>query len=163
MFFGTNEDRKNRIQKMIDAKKAMLPCFPLVKKIIQDFDGKCYNCKLDKAIEEAAKAANMNIYAGVERNSIYIRAYYDHESKYLFYFHKDDLKEGKRIDAAKWFEYINAEYSRTQKEIYQMQNELLTIDDTMKQIEVLKKQIETLVEPLSWEVRDTYNISRITI
>lgn len=166
MYFGTEEQRREHIQKKIDAKKAMLPYFPIIKKVVQQFDGKCYNCKLDKAIEEATKGIGaVNVYAGTERDNhyIYIRAYVDHESKYLFYMSKDQLKDGKRIDASKWFEYLNAEYGRTLQEIHQMESDLVTIDDTLKKVEMLKKQIEVLIDPLSWEVRDAYNIGRITI
>ena len=174
MIYGTNEDRKRFIEKKIEAKQGMIRFFPIVKKVIQEFDGKCYNCKLDAALKEAAATYDLDhwitkdnragVYCHINYHDwIEITAYINNESVDLFYMRKDELKDGKRIDASVWLENINRHYEQLMKDINNLKRDLETIDSTLEQIEILKKQLNALVAPLSWTTRDAYNIHRITI
>jgi len=171
MIYGSNDERRKHIQNRIDGKKELVKYFPVVKKVVQQFDGKVYNCKLDKALKEAT-TDEQHPYGAVYCHIAYggwieiVAHGCNHgmsESVSILYIAKSDLKDGKRIDAAQWLEHINNNYAGLMKEISGLEHDLETIDDTLKQIEMLKKQIKTLVEPLSWTTRDAYGISRITV
>jgi len=174
MIYGTNEDKKKHIENKIAAKTGMIRFFPIVKKVIQQFDGKCYNCRLDAALKEAAASYDLDHWISKDNRAglychtnchgwIEITAYINNESIDLFYMRKDQLKDGKRIDAAVWLDIINKHYESLMKDINNLKRDLETIDTTLEQIEILKKQLEALIEPLSWTTRDAFNIHRITI
>lgn len=167
MIYGSNDDRKKYIQAKIDAKRGLIKYFPVIKNVVQDFDGKVYNCKLDRAIREATvndQQPRGGCYCHIAYNDwIEICAYIGSESFDFLYFKKSDLKDGKRIDAAVWLDNINSHYAKLMQDITRLERDLEVIDDTLSKVEILKKQIETLVEPLTWTTRDAYNIGRITI
>ena len=174
MIYGSNEDKRKYIQSKIDGLKGLQHYFPIIKKVIQEFDGKVYNCRLDKAIQEAAAAYDLDHFidrgnrGGVYCHITYgkyieICAYQGSSTFDFFYMDKKDLKDGKRIDAAVWLENVNRHYAKLMQDITGLERDLETIDDVLTKLEILKSQIKALVEPLSWTTRDAYNISNIRI
>lgn len=168
MIYGTSEDRKNHIQKKINNKRDLVKYFPIIKKVVQSFDGKVYNVKLDRALSDATKENPDDragkVYCHIAYNDwIEICSYNAGESITWLYIRKDQLKDGKRIDAAVWLEDINKHYARLMKDITGLERDLETIDDTMEKIKILKDQIRALVAPLDYTTRDVYGISTITV
>ena len=47
------EDKKKRIASEIKKLKNAASFYPVIKPIIQSFDGKVFNCRLEKALQEA--------------------------------------------------------------------------------------------------------------
>ena len=46
MIYGSNEDKRKYIESRIRGLKGLTHYFPIIKKVIQEFDGKVYNCRL---------------------------------------------------------------------------------------------------------------------
>ena len=100
-FYGSIEDANKAAQTRANAYRNAAGYINTVAQIIRQFDGKVYNCRLDKALKEATEGRVF-----CNRNQYLFEIYTYPESHYSFHIglaniKAEDLTEGKRIPADK--------------------------------------------------------------
>lgn len=157
MKYYTHEAAKEATQERIEKLRNYAGFSAAIKKAVKAFDGKVFNCKLEKAIDEATGEC---FSVKKEYNHITIYAYDRGECHTFGRLALDDLIDGKRIDAAKFCESINSHRAEMLREAAALENQLANIDNILSQFDYLKKTWETMTESLEWAIIDNYSIKR---
>ena len=171
MRFYNPEDALKQTQQDIESYNEINALLPEIKKVFKAFDGKMYNCKLEKALQEI----NPRIHAYKRYNSIEIYMYCQNSSGALTIcssaasdspYHdntKHFIQDNKRINAAIAFEDIEAHRVKRLQEIASWNEFLKNRETLQQQLEQLKKQIEYLSDQIPWRMKDYFNIGyRVT-
>lgn len=166
MFYGNREDQNKHISEIIKENREAAQLFPEIRKVIQNFDGKVYNIRFQKALQDAtgkyiwakyndygSYGGNVSIYICGNANRIYT----------LATIRREDMKDGKRIDAEKMIASARVNRESHLKKAYKMEQSMQQIDVIKKQIQDIEQLLKAVTSPLDYEIRDTYNIpSRLT-
>lgn len=130
--------------------------------VIKSFDNKCYNVRLEKAIQEKTKA---RVYCN-KRYTIFEIYIYNNTYNQITLCNiqqADAFSDGKRINAAAIIEGLNKKYQELLELAYRLENELQQIEQYAAALESLKDQIEKIEKNLSYQIRDNFHLNyRIT-
>ena len=134
-------EAKNRIEVYREAAAL----FPVVKKIVQSFDGKCLNCRLEKALQEATEK---HIYVSKRYRFLEIEYYPMHHgahSQTIARISLDKLPDGKRIPAELIIESLHEQRVKFLKSAANLEMDIEKIDmyekDADKEIINLAKEL----------------------
>lgn len=161
MFYGNREDQNKRIQEIIDENRAAAQLFPEIRKVIMNFDNKVFNIKLQKALQESTgkriftESRDFGNYGGHVNIYIYGNAGRQYTIATL---KREDMEDGKRINAAKMIESARSNREAHLKTAYNLEQSMQQIDTIKQQINDIKKLLEAVTAGLHYEIRDTYNI-----
>lgn len=157
----TREEQDKRIAEKIEYYRECASLFPTVKRVIEQFDGKVYNVKLERALQEAT--GTKRIHAEKRCNGSYFAIYY-----YKDYQRGSDLarmkaekalSDGKRINAAAIIENMREMREDKLKTAAEIERNLCRVDEVKEQIETIRKAVNSLMDSLPWEIRDTYKLN----
>lgn len=173
MFIGSFEQKKENIKKQIEALRTASKQIGKIKKVVQDFDGKVYNCRFDQAIEQLSdKETGLRFYVQNHYNfSIQCSAFQCYPYIALletFRPVKGQAKgkcicfdENKRIKADKMIELLNNKYSEILKKAQELENALNNIEATLDQLEQIKHTYKLVADALPYQIRDTFGIKYV--
>jgi hypothetical protein len=147
---------QEKIQARIREYKKSLDMVEPVKAIVKAFDGKCYNCRFDNAIQEVNCFVHHNRYSDcVEIVREY--SYNDDTAAIICYFNLSKvLEDGKRINAEKIIENITNRMNKHKQTIMQLECALKTIEDTLVYLNQKIAEVNNIVTSLSSECIDIY-------
>lgn len=151
MFFG---DPVKATQANIDRCRAALELFPAVAAVIDQFDGKVYNKRFDKAVKESVPGVWCNISYGSIR--IYTGPYSDDIT--ICSMRKNELKDGKRIDAAAWKKELKNRMLSCYTKMRSMEDALPRVYEIKKEVETLRNEANKLVGSIPYCMQDYFDI-----
>lgn len=144
------------ILKQIEYYKEAASLAPMIIKVINQFDGKMFNIKLEKALREAVP--DKYIHAKKEYRNIVIGYYNKSEHFTLASIPIDKLTDGKRIPANILIEDARKRQEGFLKRANDYKLAYENIDITLKQLEQLKSTIKAIINPIPYELLDVYRL-----
>lgn len=130
--------------------------------VIKQFDNKCFNKRLQNAIQEKTKS---RVYCGKRYTIFEIYIYNSSYNQITICNIKqaDAFTDGKRINAAAIIEGLNEKYQDLLKRAYDLENELQQVELYAAALESLKNQIEKITSNISYQIRDNFDLNyRVT-
>ena len=174
MFIGSIEQKKENIKKQIEALRTASRQVGKIKKVVQEFNGKVYNCRFDQAIEQLSdKEAGLRFYTQDYYTTFAIQCSTSHfyspvalletfrpvkgqaENKCICF------DENKRIKADKMIELLNNKYSEILQKAQELENALNNIDATLNQLEQIKHTYKLVADALPYQIRDVFGIKYV--
>lgn len=144
------------VLQQIEKYKASANLAPVIIKVINQFDGKMFNVKLEKALREAVP--DKYIHARKEYKNIIIGFYDGADHFTLASMPIDKLTDGKRIPADLLTEDARKRQEGFLKKAYEMQTAFNNMDTIFKQLEQLKSTIKAIINPIPYELLDVYRL-----
>lgn len=153
-------DPAEELKKRATAYRNAAGLFPAVRKTAETFDGKVYNCRFEKALQEATGS---RVFAAKRYKWIEIYIYEDGRQITLAQIAQDALKDGKRIPADMIIESAREHRESLLKRATELETAIEKVPDIRRQIETLSGMICQLRDSIPYEVRDVYRLDyRIT-
>ena len=157
MFYG-KEEQKKAIKARAELLRTVAGYYRDIVKVYKQFDGKVYNCRLEKALREATDNKVMiHNYA----NSIEVHHYERGETFILTWIKKEDLKDGKRIDAEFWIKSARERREKNLTEAYELEKAADDLDNIISQLKQLKSTYNAIADGLPYYVRSACNINHL--
>lgn len=170
MVYGLDE-QKAAIRDRARILRSAASMIPQVKTVMEKFNGKCYNCKLDNAIKALSEEnPDMRLYASVSYGGWYqincypkrgrnfdtsiLYAYSTKENSYMTDDSKRIFTAEKRLDAKKAAVLLNENYSGLMKRAAELDRAADELDEYLSRIANLKKTLSAVVDSVPYEVRD---------
>ena len=159
MYYGCNKENQDAATRSyIKAYRDAAALYPTIKKVIQSFDKKVFNKRLETAIRDEA---GKGVFVENKPGYIDIHMFGPHnEWLTLARISKDELIDGKRINAEKLTESLTTQREQFLKKAALYERQMHEIDQVKIQINQLKKQFEALLEPYDYTIRDIYGINK---
>lgn len=158
--FYDEEARRAGCEKTAAAHREAAALFPAIRKVFEAFDGKVFNCRLEKALREAT---GRRVFVKKSDYSIEVYTYLDDyrgSSWYTLAFVKcEDLKDGKRIPAAAFIDSARSNREKHLKEAAQMEAAPDTVPELVQHIKYFIDQANKLIDSLPYSVREMYHVS----
>lgn len=155
-YYRTPEEQQKDTQSRIESYRQAAAQAPAIIRVLKQFNGKVYNCKLDKALADATE----NKIRVSERYG-YCEIYATHTTNYdhitLARFDKAKL-ENKRLDAGKLIEQVTASREELLKKAYTIETTAPQADNIREYIRQEIDRLENICKGLPDDIRDIYNI-----
>lgn len=133
------------IEKEIEVYQRYIDIIPTITKVLEDFDGKCVNKKLDTALAEALNN-------GKEKKGYAVRTSYGYNGDFLISIHIIDDRGVRELDSDS--EYPNWYYVTNDKYTYRFPKEIFTITDSGN-YRICAKEMALNCELDKSEIQDT--------
>ena len=162
MRFHSTMDRKKFTDDLIADLRETADLYPVIAKVLQAYDGKVFNCRLQKALQDATGA---RIFAEKKTKfiEIYIYTSRQRECRTLATLSIDAMQDGKRINAAAFIEDARERRAKHLQRAAQIAQQVQQAQQIKDQVLQLQKALQAITEPLAWEVREIYGLNyRIT-
>lgn len=160
--YTDNETRRAGCIKTAEANREAAALFPQLRKTFEEFNGKVFNCRLEKALQEAT---GRRVYVKKDNYRIEIYTFIeDHHgnSWYTLAFVKSDvLTDGKRIPAAAFIDSAREYREKHLKDAAALEDAAERGPEIKRQIEYFIEQANKLVNAIPYSVQEIYNVSRI--
>lgn len=160
--FYDEEARRAGCQKTAAAHREAAGLFPAIRRVFEQFDGKVFNCRLEKALQEAT---GRRVYVKKDDYKIEIYTYMDDyrgSSWYTLAFLKNDaLADGKRIPAAAFIDSARNYRENHLKEAAKLDDAGEAAPEIKKQVDYFIEQANRLVNSLPYPVQEMYHVSRV--
>lgn len=149
---------ENKAQKAIDSHRAAAAVFPVVRRVIERFDGKVYNCRLERALKNEISEAG-HIYCRKEYSGNISIEYAACNSYGWQCVASIPLSaDSKRIDARSVIEDMQAIRAEHLKKAFDIEDTGRHIEEIQARIDGLKKALNATIDSISYEARDAYGI-----
>ena len=160
-YAGSSEEAKaEAIKKTIAEYRAAAGLFPVIRKVLEQFDGKVFNCRLEKALQDAT---GRRLY--VKKDSYRLEIYYYGDTYSsgsswisLAMIPVDSLADGKRIPAALLIDSARKQREKHLKDAAALEESAGKIHEVKNQIKYFIEQANKLSGVLPYELRDVYGI-----
>lgn len=157
MYYYTKEDQDNAARAYIKAYRDAAAIYPKIKKVIQSFDKKVFNKRLETAMQNETGA---RVFVENRPNMIDIHVYGPHSNWItLAILQKSDFIDGKRINAEKLIESLTDHRNTLLKTAARYEKQIEEIDQIKIQIKQIKKLLNDVLEPYDYTMRDIYGIN----
>lgn len=162
--YGYYEDESRRAgcEKTAAAHREAAALFPAIRKTFESFDGKVFNCRLEKALQEAT---GRRVFVRKDSYSLEVYAWfsdYRGSSHYtLAHIQVEKLIDGKRIPAALLVESARGYREKHLQEAAALDIAPDTVPTTAQHIKYFIEQANKLVDTLPYSVREMYRISAV--
>lgn len=157
-FYGNIEEaNKEAIQRATNYRTAA-GRINTVAEIVRQFDGKVYNCRLEKALKEATEN---KVFCSKNDYRLEIYTYPDKGYSYhitLAGIKADDLKEGKRIPAEKIIESLKEHREDLLRKAYEIESNIDQMQQVKAYIQQTKEKLEVYCRSFNNDLRDIYGI-----
>lgn len=157
-------NENNKVNLEIAVLKEAAALIPQVKKAIQKFDGKVFNCRFAKHLKEVFPDVSIFVehkqgYGG-QKVGIYVYPKIDNVIQYSnqTYICWCDLPDNKRIDLSAFEKSLNEHYSELLKNAAHLEELKEKAPVIKKQIEALHKTLSALYAGISWHDCELFNI-----
>ena len=157
-FYGNIEEANKEARQRAENYRKATEYIPTITKILKDFDNKGYNCRLEKALQEAT---NNRVFC--KKNDYYLEIYTYPERGYSFHvtlahIKVEDLKDGKRIPAAKIIESFQGHRETLLKNAYEIETGMEQMAQAKAYIEQTKNKLESFCRSFNSDLRDIYGL-----
>lgn len=158
MYYYKKEDQDAAARAYIKAYRDAADLYPKIKKVIQSFDKKVFNKRLETALQNETGA---RVFVENRPNMIDVHVYGGPRSTWitLAILQKDDFVDGKRIDAGKLIESLTDHRNTLLKTAARYEKQIEEIDQIKIQIKQIKKLLNDVLEPYDYTMRDIYGIN----
>lgn len=157
MYYYKKEDQDAAARAYIKAYRDAAALYPKIKNVIQSFDKKVFNKRLETALQEGTGA---RVFVENRPNLIDIHVYGPHSNWItLAILQKDDFIDGKRIDAGKLIESLTDHRNTLLQTAARYEKQIEEIDQIKIQIKQIKKLLNDVLEPYDYTMRDIYGIN----
>lgn len=158
MYYYKKEDQDAAARAYIKAYRDAAALYPKIKKVIQSFDKKVFNKRLETALQEGTGA---RVFVENRPNMIDVHVYGGPRSTWitLAILSKDDFIDGKRIDAGKLIESLTDHRNTLLQTAARYEKQIEEIDQIKIQIKQIKKLLNDVLEPYDYTMRDIYGIN----
>jgi len=155
-YYHSTEDQKKDLDSRVESYRRVAGYTPAIVKILKQFDGKVFNCRLDKAIREAT---DNEIGVFKRYGFIYISGHYmtNYHEITLAAFKEEDLKN-KRIDAEKIINQVITAREELLKKAYSVETYAAQADNIREYVRQSIDKLEKMCRALPDDIRDIYNI-----
>lgn len=154
MRYYSKAERETALKAAINKRRDAAALCIKIKPILQAFDEKVYNVKLERALKEAGRMYIEK--RGANNRKIYINACVNNEWITLAGY---DLPENKRINANEFINSANAYRESLLKEAAEIEAQAAHVETYAAQIETLKKALDGVVSPLNYTIREIYGLN----
>ena len=148
---------KAALQRAEDYRQAAA-LIPTMNKVVKEFDGKVYNCRLDKALKAAT---NNRLHVEKRYSTIAIYAHpqnnYSHTIT-IADMNLEDMPDGKRIVAGKFKQSSNEYRAQLLRKAYEIETATETMPQSIAYIEESVSKINKFLNGIPMELRGIYNI-----
>lgn len=162
MYFYSEEGRQKAVETTAKEYRAAAGLFPAIRNVLEQFDGKMLNCRLEKALQEAT---GRRVYVKKEYNRVEVYYYgttYTGSSYItLAQIPLDALPDGKRIPAALLVKSAREQRERHLKDAAALETTAENMEAIKQQIKYFIDQANKLSNGLPYELRDIYGIKYI--
>jgi len=156
----SREDQDTAAKTIAAHYREIANLFPIFRKVFQQFDGKVYNCRFEKALQEATGK-----YIRTEWNYsgsvLHIECYSSvmGRSLYLASLDKKDMTDGKRLNAEKLTESAKDRSDDFRRRAEALDATAGKVDDIRQQVKAAEKLIRGLIDSLPCEALDVWNLN----
>lgn len=154
--YRSTEEQQKDIQSRIESYRAAAAQAPAIIKVLRQFDGKVYNCRLDKALAEATEN-KIRVYERYGYVEIYATFTTNYNHITLARFDKAKL-ENKRLDAGKLIEQVTHSREELLKKAYSIETYAPQADNIREYIRQTIDKLESISHKLPDDIRDIFNI-----
>jgi len=155
------ERKDSAVMAKVKAYREAAACYPVVSKIVWQFDGKCFNCKLQNAIQ----AAGARVYIEKRYKWLEFTLYLKNNPGGLMIAQipLDAMPDGKRIPAALILESLRSYRETHLKQAAELEATISQVEFLEMQLEHFKAQLEKIRDSIPYEARSIYHLDyRIT-
>lgn len=158
MYYYKKEDQDNAARAYIKAYRDAAALYPKIKKVIQSFDKKVFNKRLEAALQNETGA---RVYIENRPNMIDVHVYGGPRSTWitLAILSKDDFIDRKRINAEKLIGSLTENRNRLLQMAARYEKQIDEIEQVKEQIKQIKKLLNDVLEPYDYTMRDLYGIN----
>lgn len=155
-YYHSTEDQKKDLDSRVESYRRVAGYAPAIIKVLKQFDGKVFNCRLDKAVREAT---NNEIGVYKRYGFIYISGHYmtNYHEITLAAFKEEDLKN-KRIDAEKIINQVITAREELLKKAYSVETYAAQADNIREYVRQSIDKLEKMCRAIPDDIRDIYNI-----
>ena len=157
MRYFSREDQDKAAETLIREYREIASLFPAVRKVFDQFDGKCFNCRVAKALSEASGKRICT-----ERRGDFLD-FYHYASGGRCYciarINSKDMPDGKRLDAKKLIESASEHRSNLLKQAADLERVSEQVDSIKDQLKQLEKTVDSIVNSIPWEAREIWNLN----
>lgn len=158
MYFARNESREEYVLNIAAAEREAAALFPAIRAVLEDFDGKVLNCRLEKALRErTGKHICVNKRYKFLEITVYLPG-----CQYEIYFCSIELAsmpDGKRIPAALMIENARERREKMLEKAAELENGLTNVSEWKTQLAYLERQINRIRSQIPYEIQDAFNLS----
>lgn len=156
IYYRSTEERQKDLNNRIESYRQAAAHVPQIIKTLKQFDGKVYNCRLDKALREATngKVGVYNQYGFISIYACYTTNY--HHINFAT-FRLEDL-ENKRINAEKLIEQVKAARESLLDKAYKIETYSEQADNIREYVKQSIEKLESICKSLPDDIREVYNI-----
>lgn len=156
IYYRSTEERQKDLNNRIKSYRQAAAHVPQIIKTLKQFDGKVYNCRLDKALREATngKVGVYNQYGFISIYACYTTNY--HHINFAT-FRLEDL-ENKRINAEKLIEQVKASRESLLDKAYKIETYSEQADNIREYVKQSIEKLESICKSLPDDIREVYNI-----
>lgn len=156
IYYRSTEERQKDLNNRIESYRQAAAHVPQIIKTLKQFDGKVYNCRLDKALREATngKVGVYNQYGFISIYACYTTNY--HHINFAT-FRLEDL-ENKRINAEKLIEQVKASRESLLDKAYKIETYSEQADNIREYVKQSIEKLESICKSLPDDIREVYNI-----
>ena len=156
IYYRSTEERQKDLNNRIESYRQAAAQVPQIIKTLKQFDGKVYNCRLDKALKEATngKVGVYNQYGFISIYACYTTNY--HHINFAT-FRLEDL-ENKRINADKLIEQVKAARENLLDKAYKVETYSEQADNIREYVKQSIEKLESICKSLPDDIREIYNI-----
>lgn len=157
-FYGDIEAANKEAHERAESYRTAAGYILAITKVLKDFDGKVYNCRLDKALQAAT---DNRVY--VDKTQYYFQIYTWNRHNYshhitLASIKPEDLTEGKRIPADKLIESLKEHRESLLKKAYAIETNIDQMPQIKEYIRQTKEKLESYCRSFPDDLRDIYGL-----
>lgn len=158
MYYYKKEDQDAAARAYIKAYRDAAALYPKIKKVIQSFDKKVFNKRLETALQNETGA---RVFIENRLNMIDVHVYGGPRSTWitLAILSKDDFIDGKRINAEKLIESLTDHRNTLLQTAARYEKQIDEIEQVKEQIKQIKHLLCNVLEPYDYTMRDIYGIN----
>ena len=170
MFYENKEAQDKEMRKQIQARRDAASVFPYLRKTIEAFDGKVFNCRLEKSLKEDGNywtvELRRNIRYGDLLNISFCKSG-EHSTRSWKTVcsvnlgtpgEKNAKWDGKRIPAAVLVEESRKARETLLQEAANLEEMIEKAPELEKQLKYFISQIDKIVKQIPYEARSVYNL-----
>ena len=176
MYYGNEEQKQAALQHEIDSRREAAAAFPHLRKVLESFDGKVFNCRLEKALREDGNLWIVELkHGGYCGDLLQIRFCHRRGEMPLYDWHyllsanlgsatdKNPKWDGKRLPAALLIDAAAEQRAYLLKEAAAIEEARERVPQLTQQMEYLKAQFRALADSIPYTVARICNLNyRIT-
>lgn len=157
-YYGSIEEANKEARQRVKDYRTAAGYIPTVCRILNGFDNKVYNCRLDKALEAAT---GNRVHADKTDYSLEVYTYPEHGCSYRITLARVDAKElpdNKRIPADKLIDSAREHRESILRKAYNLETSIDQVPQIKAYIEETKKKLEAYVRSFPDDLRDLYGL-----